>query len=36
MAMQGDGHAKQFVFTRGCYDAVLSFVSVDREGLLQV
>jgi hypothetical protein len=34
--MLGDGHVNQFLFTRGCYDAVLSVVSVDREGLLQV
>ena len=29
-----DGHAKQYLFTRDCYDAVLSVVSVDRESLL--
>jgi len=34
--MLEDGHVKRFLFTRGCYDAVLSVVSLDRESLLQV
>jgi hypothetical protein len=29
-----DGHAKQYLFTGDCYDAALSVVCVDREGLL--
>jgi len=34
--MPEDGQVKRFLFTRGCYDAVLSVVSVVREGFLQV